>query len=243
MAVTQIRDAKIYFREFDISGDLNKVTLVTGADMLEDTAFGANYHTMKPGLKKLSGHVEGYTQFGAGITAIDGRMRGSLGVADVPMMFAADGGDVSELAYFCKALEGQYTFGGKVGELIKFQSDFSASGINEQLVAGTIMEDGKTARTIAGNSNTIALGAVSSTQKVWCALFLQAFTGTNVTFTVKSATTDFSTITQRAAFTQNTTVGSEILAPVSGAITDTFWRVFWTGTFTSFNAVLVVGIQ
>lgn len=211
--------------------------------MLEDTAFGAFYHTSKPGLQKAAVHVEGFTQFGTGVTAIDGRMRANFAIADVPVTVSPDGGDLGEVGYFLKSLMSSYNIGGPIGTLNKFQSDSSASGLGVQLVGGTIMEDGKTARVAGGNTVTQPLGAVGASQKLYACLHLLSFTGTNVTFVVESAATDFGTPTTRMTFTTNTATGSEILAPVSGAITDTFWRVYYTGTFTSFNAVITIGIQ
>lgn len=244
MATVVLTDAKIYLAQFDISGDLNKVTVKQTPALLEDTAFGATYHTNKPGLQKGEVHAEGYTQFGSGVTTIDGRLISKFAVADTPVAVAAEGGDVGEAAYFMKSTMSSLVRGGvSVGELLKFQFDSMCSGAKGAMVRGTIMEDGKTARTTASNTATQTLGAVSATQRMFAQLHLTAFSGTDVTFTVKSAVTDFATITQRAAFTQNTAVGSESLAPVDGAITDTFWRIYWTGTFTSFNAVVLIGIQ
>ena len=243
MGTVVMTDAKAYMGQFDISGDLNKVDVSLSADALEDTAFGATFHTSKPGLRKAKFHQEGFVQFGATTTTVDGRIYSKFAVADVPVSVAAEGGDAGEMALFMKALHSQYNIGAGVGDLLKFQVDAEASGTGVQLVKGVIMEDGKTSRTIAGNTATRTLGAVSATQKIYAVLHLLAFSGTNVTFVLKSAVTDFATITDRITFTQNTAVGSEFPTPVAGSITDTFWRVYWTGTFTSFSAVVIAGIQ
>lgn len=237
------RDAKVYLAQYDISGDLNNCKITRSADILENTAFGASYHTGQPGLKKAQAHIEGYTQFGTGQTTVDGRLTQSFALSDVPLTVSPDGGDLGELAYFMKSLESTYALGGQIGELVKFQSDHMASGINEALVEGTIMEDGKTSRVTASNTVTQNIGAVASGQRLFAVLHLLAFVGTNVTFVVKSAATDFGTPTTRLTFTQNTAAGSELLAPAAGPITDAFYRVFYTGTFTSFSAVIVIGIQ
>lgn len=243
MATIVLTDAKSYLGEFNVSGDMNHITVNYGADAKEDTAFGATFHTNKPGLRKATIHQEGYVQFGATTTTVDGRLYSKFAVADVPISVAAEGGDAGEVAFFMKALEAQYNLGAQVGEMLKFQIDAGASGTNVQLVKGTIMEDGKTARTTAGNSSSRALGAVSATQKLHAVLHVLAFTGTNVVIKVRSAVTDFATITDRITFLTVTAPTSEDPVPVAGAITDTFWRVDWTGTFTSFNAVVIVGIQ
>lgn len=243
MGTIVLTDAKSYLGEFNISGDLNQVNINYSADPQEDTAFGATFHTSKPGLRKAAIHQEGYVQFGATTTTVDGRLYSKFAVADVPISVAAEGGDAGEIAFFMKALEAHYNIGASVGEMLKFQVDTGPSGANVQLVKGTIMEDGKTARTVAGNSASRALGAVSATQKLHAVLHVLAFSGTSVVFKVRSAVTDFATITDRITFQTVTAPTSEDPTPVAGAITDTFWRVDWTGTFTSFNAVVIVGIQ
>jgi len=244
MATIVLTDAKIYLDKFDISGDMNNVVAMVSADAQEDTAFGATFHTSKPGLRRGTIHGEGFVQFGSGVTTVDGRLYTNVGIADLPISVALEpGGDAGEKAVFMKAMEGAYNIGASVGELLKFQFDTMASGTDVQLVKGTIFEDGKTSRTTAGNTATRTLGAVTSTQKVYAVLHLLAFSGTNVTFTLKSAVTDFATVTTRATFTTATGTTSQYITPVAGAITDTFWRFEWTGTFTSFSAVLIAGIQ
>lgn len=244
MSTLVVTDAKIYLAQYDISGDLNQVSIKQTPVLLEDTAFGGTYHTSKAGLKRAEIHAEGYTQFGSGVTTIDGRLQSKFAVADTPVLVSPDGGDVGEVAYFMKSTMSTLNRGPvTVGELLKFQFDAVNSGAKGALVRGTLMEDGKTSRTSASNTATQTLGAVSATQRLFASLHLHTFSGTDVTFTVKSAVTDFGTITQRAAFTQNTAVGSEFITPVDGAITDTFWRIYWTGTFTSFSAVVAIGIQ
>lgn len=243
MALQVLLDAKVTMGAFDISGDLNQVKLSYSADSLENSAFGSLAHTHVPGPLTIQLHHEGFVQFGATQTTIDGRMDSVLGVVDVPVSVAARGGDLGEEVFFFKALHTKYDRLGDWGQLMKFQVDADASGTDTRLVKGIIFEDGKTARTIAGNTATQVLGAVSATQKVYAQLHLKAFTGTNVTFTLKSAVTDWGTPTTRATFTTNTTVGAQWIVPVSGPITDTFWRFEWTVTaLTSMNAILLAGI-
>jgi hypothetical protein len=241
-----LTDAKVYFAQYDISGDLNKVGIGITPDAVEDTAFGASYHTKKPGLLTAKATMEGYSKFNATANnAIDGRLWNNLSVVDIPFSVAAAGGDAGENGFFFKAMEAQYALGGSIGEMLKFQSSAEATGTGVQLVRGIIMEDGKTSRTTAGNSSVQTLGAVSATQNLYAVLHVFAFVGTDVTIKVRSAVTSFATITDRITFTSVNAATSQYAAPVAGAITDTFWRVDWTtvGGFTSFSAAVIVGIQ
>lgn len=241
-----LNQAKIYLLQYDISTDLNRTEIITTPETLENTTFGQTYHTKQAGLSLGKAHIEGFSKFAdTAANAIDGRIYANLQVPDLPFSMAADGGDAGEDGYFSKGMILKYNFGGQIGQMAKFTTDFEPTGTGVQIVKGTILEDGKTSRTSAGNSATRALGAISSTQKLYAILHLLAFVGTDVTFAIKSAVTDFSTITQRAAFDQNLAAGSQYLTPVAGPVTDTFWRVYWatTGGFTSFSAVVIVGIQ
>jgi hypothetical protein len=146
----------------------------------------------------IKAHIEGYSKFAdVEANAIDGRLYAPTiaRTEGLPISAAAAGGDVGENGFFFKSMLAKYSIGGSIGDLLKFQCDAEANGSGVQLVRGTIMEDGKTSRTIAGNTATQVLGAVSATQNVYAVLHLLAFVGTNVTFTVQSAVTDFATIT------------------------------------------------
>lgn len=245
MATSILTNARLYVAQFNLSGDMNSIKLTTTPQLKRDTAFGATYDTVKGGgaLIKTSLSGAGFVQ--AGTTAVEDVIHGRLGTDDVLMTIAGEGGDVGESCRFFKGVFGAYDMGASVGEMLAFNYSAEASGgtANNPLVRGYIMEDGKTSRVANLNGATQTLGAVSATQKIYTGLHLTAFSGTNVTFTLKSAVTDWGTPTTRFTFTQNTAVGSEYMTPVSGSISDTFWRIEATGTFTSFSAILVAGIQ
>jgi hypothetical protein len=241
-----LTDAKVYFAQYDISGDLNKVGIGITPDAVEDTTFGASYHTKKPGLLTTKATMEGYSKFNATANnAIDGRLWNNLSVVDIPFSVAPKTGNAGENGFFFKAMEAQYALGGSIGEMLKFQSSAEATGTGVQLVRGIIMEDGKTSRVAAGNSSAQTLGAVSATQNLYAVLHVFAFVGTDVTFKVRSAVTNFATITDRVTFAVVNAATSQYAVPVVGPITDTFWRVDWTTSagFTSFSAAVIVGIQ
>lgn len=241
MASDPLIDCKIYLNQYDISGNLNEVHIVKGSPLLEDTVFGSHYHTFKAGLKTAKASGAGFVQDGAGLI---GTVAAGLVGLNADFSVIPEGGDAGDVGWFMKALHSKYEAGGSIGQLHKFSFEAETPGsVDAPLVRGTVFEDGKTARTTAGNSAVYTLGAVGAGQKVYAILHLLAFTGTDLTFKLRSAVTSFATITDRITFTQNTDVGSEYPTPVAGSITNTFWRVDWTGTFTSFNAVVIVGIQ
>lgn len=245
MSTLVFTDVKAYLDKWDISGDANKVKLTETVDTKEDSTFGFPWHTFKPGPRKVNLKMEGLEQFGTGQTTIDGRLQNKFAVGDVPIVISPDGGDFGEVAYMFNAISGQFERNLQWGELAKFTLDANNYGNGSQipLVRGFIIEDGKTLRSASGNSATLNLGPVAAGQKVYMTVLVLSCTGTNVTFTLKSAVTDFATITSRVTSTAIGAAIAEIETPVAGPITDTFWRVFWSSAVPSFNAVVFVGIQ
>lgn len=245
MPTNILTDAKLYVAQFNISGDQNSIKLVSAADLKEDTAFGAAYKTMKGGGALIRTKLNGSGFVQSGTTGVEDIIQGRLGTDSVPITVAGEGGDAGESCRFFKGVFAAYDAGAKVGDLhqLNYNAENSGLGTNNPLIRGTIFEDGKTSRVAAGNSAVFTLGAVAAGQSVFAQLHLLAFVGTNVTFKLRSAVTSFATITDRITFTQATGLTSEYGTPAAGAITDTFWRMDWTGTFTSFSAVLVAGIQ
>ncbi len=252
MATEILTDCKIYVGQYNISTDLNTIKLVSGAQLKEDTAFGATYQTMKGGGALIKTQLNGSGFVQSGVGKVEDIIESVLGVDGTPITVSGILGGSSSAGnagdscrFFCGGFD-MYDAGAKIGDMhqLNFSAKNSSLVPTNPLIRGTIMEDGKTARTTASNTVTQTLGAVGSTQKLYCIIHLLNFTGTDVTFTVKSAVTDFATITTRATSQQFTTAGSQYLTPVAGAFTDTFWRVFWTtvGGLTSFNAVISLGI-
>ncbi len=245
MATVILKEARLYVAQFNLSGDLNQIKLVSAAIGKEDTAFGATYQTMKYGGALIKTEMTGAGYAQSGSTSVEDVIQGRVGTDEVLMTVAGEGGDLGESCRFFKGAFEVYDTNITIGEMHKFTFAAKNSGLgtNNPLVRGYIMEDGKTSRTGALNGATQTLGQVLAAQKIYSGLHLTAFVGTNVPFTLKSAVTDWATPTTRITFVQNTAVGSEYPTPVAGAITDTFWRIEATGTFTSFSAILVAGIQ
>ena len=166
-----------------------------------------------------------------------------IAVADVPMTVGAQTGADGEIAYFFKALLGEYKPGAAVGDMFGFQASGDDSG-GDGLIRGTIMGVG--AKTVTGTGSIVQLGAVSAAQKLYAALHVTAFASiTNVIVKIQSATlVGFGSPTDRITFSTATGLTSQYATPVAGAITDQFWRAVWTITGAgSVSIVVPVGIQ
>ncbi len=84
MATIVITNASVVINSVDLSDHNKMVKIVISADMLEDTAMGATYHTMKPGLSKAQFDMEFYQDFASSKT--DLTLRPLVGAAPFPLV-------------------------------------------------------------------------------------------------------------------------------------------------------------
>lgn len=234
-----LKNQKIWFDGFDLSGRINNVSLEHGADAQEATTFGDNTRGYKPGLKTVSAGASGFVD----LDGLDAALFSNIAVGDKAFSFAdstAEGGTIR----FFKAMAGSYKAGGAVGEMFKFDLGAAAQG---SLVRGTLMEN-NTGITANGNGTARELVAVPAGKKLVACIHVLAVAGTNPTLdaVIKSdATNAFSgDEVQRLAFAQKTDKGSEVIE-LDGPLTDTWHKVYWTigGTDTpTFDFIIGLGI-
>ncbi len=242
------KNVKVYSGGYDLSGYSNKAALSYEFDEVETIVFGDATHHGIPGLPKLGFELEGLASANATSTATwesDDILAARLGSAtSQPMTFAPQTGADGEPAYFADSVLLKYAPGGAVGEAYAFSA--SGSGVDTALVRGTIMATG--AKTSTSQGTARQLGAVTAAQKLYAVLHVFAVSGTSPTLDVLVKSDDaegFSSGTTRITFTQKTAIGYQFATPVAGAITDDWWRIYWTigGTDTpSFTFAVAVGI-
>lgn len=242
MATLLLNDAKVYYGQFDISGDLNQVGMTLEAAALDKTTFGQTTRINQGGLKTSGFSMGGLMQ--EDTEAIGKVIFDRVGTNDVVVSVIPQGSTEGNVAYFLKSLTSQFAPGASVGELYAFNASAVASG-HQQLVRGRV-EHAKAARTATGSTTGSQLGAVSATQSLYCALHVFTVSGTSPTLDVAVESDDnsgFTTAVSRLSMTQATAATSE-LKSVAGAITDDYWRVTYTigGTSPSFSFAVVIGI-
>lgn len=233
-------NAKLFAGGYDMSGDVNALALKYGAEAKDATNFlSGTFKEFKPGLKSITFAHAGFWQ--AGALMLDPAMFTDLALNDVPVTIAPQTGAAGEIAFTFKSLETVYSIGAKVGEMLAF--DVSGNGDGD-LIRGTIVHNA--ARTVSGDSTAYNLGAVGATQKLYATLHLLAVSGAG-TFDCKVQSDDLVGFVSPAnviTFTQKTAVGSQFATPVSGALTDSWWRVDYTiAGFSSVTFAVVIAIQ
>lgn len=241
MASQIFSNAKVYVQGLDCSGDMNAVALNNSAELKESTSLIDLTRTRKPGLKDIGFHLEGFWNGGTG--NVDDVMFTNVPVANVPVTIAPLTGAEAELCYFLQSDIVDYKFLGKIGEM----NPISVGGVagSGPLVRGTILQN--QARTTTGTGTIMNLGALSALQKLYAILHVLSITPSgspSLACKIQSAATGgFGSPTDRQTFAASVAVGAQYLVPVSGPITDAFWRANWTLTnITSITFLVAMGI-
>lgn len=246
MAKYVLLDSTVYLDGADLSGDSNSLTVTAESDEVDVTTFGsAGTREFLAGLKTFSAQLQGFQSLGDG--EVEETLHTQWGVSDAIFSASAEGDD-GNIGFFTKSVSmALHPIAGSVGEAASFDASFRGRG--QPLVRGTILHPGDVERTATGDGTGRQLGAVSATQKVYAVLHTLSVDGTDTpTLTVKVQSDDngsFTSATDRITFTGATAAGAQWATPVSGAITDTHWRVTYTisGTDPSFLFAVLVGIQ
>lgn len=238
MPIHVLRDVDVIADGYRLRGIMNSVALADSVDVLEATVFADAARRRVAGLRSANIDMEGFYD-----ATLDKELYDRLGVANVPITVAPDGNAEGARAFFFRAIAGEYSHGGGIGEVNPFSLNAQGSD-GSRLVRGTIMHNAT--RTTTANGTSRQLGAIAAGQKMYAALHVLAASGTTPTLNVVVGSDDnsgFLSGVNRITFAQATAIGSQWLT-LDGPITDDYWRVQWTiaGTSPSFEFVVVLGI-
>lgn len=242
MTTYALTDCKLYTDQYDLTGDTNAMDLKADTVELDSTTFAsAGWKEVLPGLEMVEFKHSGFISVGEG--SVDEVLNTGLGVNTTIVSVGHTTGAVGEPAYMMKKMRTSVERGAQVGELYGFQAVGKGS---TRLVRGYFLYP-KTATTETDTGTAVEVGAASASQKVYAALHVFAASGTDETLDVVVQSDDgsgFASPTSRITFAQATGVTSE-WKELSGAVTDTFWRVSYTiaGTDPSFTFAVTLGIR
>lgn len=236
-----VRNAKIWLAGHDLSGDANGIGSKVAAELPDGTRFGDAARRFEGGLAVVTTEARGFVN--PALDANDQVIHSKVGASGEVLSYAESGVEgVRAWSHLCTA--GEYSHGGKVGELYTFT--LSAQGAGSILIPGSLLAN-KTGISATASGTAFQVGAVSASQKLYAALHvLSAPTvGPSLTMKVQSDNAvGFPSSTDRITFTAATAIGAQFATPVPGAITDDWWRASWTaaGTSGTWSFVLIVGI-
>lgn len=239
MAERVLDDCKFWYGGYDLSGDMNAMTLRLAAELQDTTRFGNATRTRLGGLKAILANAEGL--WNGGDAAVDDVLFDNLATKQ-PVTISPTTGADGEPAFAFQAVTGNYEAGAAVGEILPFSVE--AESDDSDLVRGTIMHNAT--RSSSSDGTARQLGAVSAAQRLFASLHVVAITGSPTLDVIveSDAADDFSgSETTRITFAQATGVGAEWATPVAGAITDDWFRVGFTkGGTGTITFIVFIGI-
>lgn len=239
MAIQVLKDQKIWFDGYDLTGILNAIALENGCDTPENTVFGQDTHTVIGGLKTVKASVQGFVN----ASTKDKALFDKIGVGNIPLSFAAQNATEGNPAYSFLTTSSEYTNEGAVGDMFGFKFNAEASSL---LTRGTLMEN-NSAITFTGAGTARQVGAVASGKKIYAILHVLAVNNPvdDLDVTIESnANNSFSgSETTRITFNTMSAIGSQWIE-LAGPITDTWWRAAYdvAGSTPSFDFIVILAI-
>lgn len=242
MAIQVARDYRVYADEFDLSGVLRSVALTIGRETVDVTTL---LHTTRANLASLGTWGVGISGLMDPVAAYDGAINTQLSRASAVATIATNN-TAGSVAFFAQGMAVNYSFGGAVGDAFTFDASLAGSSAGGPLVRGVVEQAAGTV-SASGNTSGRLIGAVSSTQRVYCAFHALSKSGTSPTLAVKVQSDDnsgFTTPTDRITLTTFSDVGAQF-SSAAGAITDTYWRfnyVLGGSSTPTYGVIGIIGI-
>lgn len=228
-------NATVWGGGFDFTGQSNSVTMSGESNPLDVTTFGSGGWTENiGGLKNYSLDMAGFWESATGTTTVDPFTFNTVGAAGIPFVVSPSN-VAGQPMYAANAMTTQYQLGGEVGAAAPFTLTGGAA-TPFPLVRGQIAAAKGNVSATGQLGSILTLGAAASGQNIYAGLHVFS-PGTTITVQVQSAATiGFASPTTRATFTAMTAQGSLWLPPITGPITDQYWRLnvsAITGTFVA----------
>lgn len=239
MSSLALVDATTYIHGYDLTTDLNQISLNMAVEDQENTTFGGGgYRSRVGGLKNVDADLSGYWQ-SATLDAVDPQMISALGVADRVVTMSPTG-VATATAYLFQAGQFSYEMFGSIGEVTPFSvSMMGSNGVG--LVRGQIAKAKGSVAATGATGSGVNLGAVGASQYLYATLHVFGTPGTTITAVVESDdNAGFTSATTRITFGPITAAGGTWGVRVAGALAETHYRfriTAITGTFTIAGAI------
>jgi hypothetical protein len=231
MAELVLKNTKIYFKGYDLSGQMNNVSLTMNSEMLDKTTFGSSFRKRKHGMKSLELTGSGFWDASSNNNMPDDVIHPEVGSTNEEVMTVNPEGIPNSLAVITQGIVASYSPGGSIGELMGF--DFAAQSFGAAA-------KGKMVRTStiagSGQSTIISLSRSSNTRRLYAAMHVINDTSDAADYEAvsiqTSPTSDFSanvsTHLKFGTTINNDDAGTAQWASTKGS-SDTYYRLRWAG--------------
>lgn len=242
MATQTLTNCKLYVAGFDLSGDMNALSLTYAAELQDATTFGQDTRIRKGSLRTIVAEHQGLWSAGTGEP--DDVLFSRIGTSNVPISLCPTTGAVGEVAFLFRGVHAAYNPGGSIGDMLGFS--VSAEGSDgAPLARGRVLQPAGSV-TADANGTAVEVGAVSATQSLYGAIHvLSASASDTLDVTVESDVDNtFGSAVTQLTFAQLSAAGESDWQTTAGAITDTWYRVVINvgGTDPDFSFVVTLGI-
>lgn len=218
----------------ELTGQMNQVGLDLTRMMKDRTVFGEATESFAAGIKQANVVFGGYWNAAEPDAQFHTNFNGG---ATAPVTIA-NSGTVGDPGYLLQAIQANYQITGDFGELLAFLVTVQAG--ESPILRGQLMF--AAISTAAENGTAVQLGSVSASQRIYVAGHVTAFTGTDVIVNIESDdNSGMTTPTNQGSLTFTGIDGQ--FTSVAGAITDDWWRVRLSGTYTSATVAVMFGIN
>jgi hypothetical protein len=236
-------NSRMYWDQYDFTGDLKDGSFTVNTEALDKTAWGDTTRVSRAGLHSVSISASGHQSHDTG--EVGTVLSSELTTSDSIIAIGANVSSEGDIMYVANSAMSSYVpIQGAVGDQAAFGVEAMSSGA---WFRGRLMAD-KSARTSTGTSTGIQLGTIAASKNMHASLHVFSVSGTNPTLDVTIESDDNGSYTSaltRMTFTQATAAGAQFIGPTAGpAGSDDYWRVAWTigGTDTpTFNFAVVFG--
>lgn len=239
MSTIVLTDATTWVAGYDMTTDLNQISLHAEVEDKDNTTFGSGgWRTRQGGLRDVTADLSGLWQAGAG--TIDPEAFTNLGTADRVMTMSPDGA-AGSVAYFFQGGTFSYDLLGQVGDLAPFSLATKATN-----AVGLIRGQVAAAKGVVSGTGVVGsvvnLGAVGSTQYLYSVVHV--FTaGTTVTLKIQSDNaSNFPSAADVVTLAAITTTGGTWVTRTAGPLTDTHFRFNATACTGSFTLAAAIGV-
>lgn len=243
MAILTLTNAAVWRDLADLTARVNEVTLDASAKAVDSTTFASNgWSEFIGGLRSASLSLKGLWDAGTPGSP-DDLSFGGLGVGGKPITVVPQTPAVGGICYFGTFLPPSYKTGGKVGDILAFDTPAHSDA---PLVRGQVANI--TSRTATATTTALQLGAIGANQRVYAALHVLSVGGTagpSLTVTVQGDTAStFPSPTTFATGAAITAPGSQFLVGPGGGSADSWFRLSLViaGTSPSFLLYAALGI-
>lgn len=230
-------DPTVWIGGYDMTGDLNQMSMNVGAEELDTTVFGlGGFRRRIAGLKTVAADFGGFWQAGTG--TVDPTVFTDLAVVDRVLTVAPASTETS-VAYMWQGGSFRYSPFGQIGQATPFTLGYSGTnGVG--VIRGQVAKAKANVSATGATGSVVQVGDVTSSEYLYATLHVFS-AGTTITVQVQSDdNAGMTSPTTRATIGPITTAGGTWMTRVAGPFTDTYWRFnvsAVTGTFSIAGAI------